>query len=107
MARDRATLDADGDPEEIGKWTADVKAQRLRAEQDLSQATTATMTRRPRSDAVATRAPAPPSLDAGQDPSQAEDHHREAEKNLIPSLGGVPSIPLCLASLDVRRTGMA
>ena len=44
MARDRAALDADGDPEEIGKWTADVKAQRFRAEQDLSQATTATMT---------------------------------------------------------------
>ena len=46
MARYRAALDACGDPEEIGKWTADAKAQRLRAEQDLRQATsTATMTR--------------------------------------------------------------
>src|SRR5207248_1777946 len=46
MARYRAALDAGGDPEEIGKWTAEAKAQRLRAEADLRQATsTATMTR--------------------------------------------------------------
>jgi site-specific DNA recombinase len=46
MARYRATLDAGGDPEEIGRWIAEAKAQRLKAEADLRQATsTATPTR--------------------------------------------------------------
>jgi hypothetical protein len=46
MARYRAALDAGGDPEEIGKWIADAKAQRLKAETELRQATTkTTMTR--------------------------------------------------------------
>ena len=46
MARYRAALDAGGDPEEIGKWITDAKAQRLRAEAELRQATSkATMTR--------------------------------------------------------------
>jgi site-specific DNA recombinase len=46
MARYRAALDAGGDPEEIGKWIAEAKAQRLKAEADLRQATsTATPTR--------------------------------------------------------------
>jgi len=46
MARYRAALDAGGDPEEIGKWTAEAKAQRLKAEAELRQATSkTTMTR--------------------------------------------------------------
>ena len=47
MARYRAALDAGGDPEEIGKWTAQAKTQRLAAEAELRQATagTATLTR--------------------------------------------------------------
>ena len=46
MASYRAALDAGGDPEEIGKWIADTKAQRLQAESDLRQATTtATLSR--------------------------------------------------------------
>jgi hypothetical protein len=40
MTRYRAALDAGGDPEEIGKWIADAKAQRLQAEADLRRATT-------------------------------------------------------------------
>jgi len=39
MARYRAALDAGGDPEEIGKWIAEAKAQRLAAEAELRQAT--------------------------------------------------------------------
>src|SRR5262249_57789339 len=35
MTRYRAALDAGGDPEEIGKWIADAKAQRLQAETAL------------------------------------------------------------------------
>jgi site-specific DNA recombinase len=35
MARYRATLDAGGDPEEIGKWIAQAKTQRLAAEAEL------------------------------------------------------------------------
>jgi site-specific DNA recombinase len=42
MARYRAALDAGGDPEEIGKWIADAKAQRLKAETGLRQATSKT-----------------------------------------------------------------
>jgi site-specific DNA recombinase len=46
MARYRAALDVDGDPEEIGKWIAEAKAQRLKAEAELRQATSkATLTR--------------------------------------------------------------
>jgi uncharacterized protein YhaN len=46
MARYRAALDVGGDPEEIGKWIADAKAQRLKAETELRQATSkTTMTR--------------------------------------------------------------
>jgi site-specific DNA recombinase len=40
MTRYRAALDAGGDPEEIGKWIADTKAQRLQAEATLRHATT-------------------------------------------------------------------
>jgi hypothetical protein len=39
MAGYRAALDAGGDPEEIGKWIAEAKAQRLAAEAQLRQAT--------------------------------------------------------------------
>jgi site-specific DNA recombinase len=39
MASYRAALDAGGDPEEIGKWIAEAKAQRLAAEAQLRQAT--------------------------------------------------------------------
>jgi hypothetical protein len=35
MARYRAALDAGGDPEEIGKWIAQAKTQRLAAEAEL------------------------------------------------------------------------
>jgi hypothetical protein len=42
MARYRAALDAGGDPEEIGKWIAEAKAQRLRAEAERRQATSRT-----------------------------------------------------------------
>lgn len=47
MARYRSALDAGGDPEEIGKWIAEAKVQRLAAEAELCQATTsaATLTR--------------------------------------------------------------
>jgi site-specific DNA recombinase len=46
LARYRAALDAGGDPEEIGKWITDAKAQRLQAEAELRQATSkTTMTR--------------------------------------------------------------
>jgi site-specific DNA recombinase len=47
MARYRAALDAGGDPEEIGKWIAEAKVQRLAAEAQLHLATqgTATLTR--------------------------------------------------------------
>ena len=44
MGRYRAALDAGGDPEEIGKWISDAKAQRLAAEAELRQATTSTDT---------------------------------------------------------------
>lgn len=39
MGRYRAALDAGGDPEEIGKWIAQAKTQRLAAEAELRQAT--------------------------------------------------------------------
>ena len=42
MARYRAALDAGGDPEEIGKWIAEAKAQRLKAETERRQATSKT-----------------------------------------------------------------
>ena len=42
MARYRAALDAGGDSEEIGRWTAEAKAQRVAAEAQLHQATTGT-----------------------------------------------------------------
>jgi site-specific DNA recombinase len=42
MTRYRAALDAGGDPEEIGKWITDAKAQRLQAEAELRQAATRT-----------------------------------------------------------------
>jgi site-specific DNA recombinase len=46
MARYRAALDAGGDPEEIGKWISETKAQRLAAEAELRRATpTAALTR--------------------------------------------------------------
>jgi site-specific DNA recombinase len=47
MARYRVALDAGGDPEEMGKWIAEAKAQRLAAEAEMHQATpgTATVTR--------------------------------------------------------------
>ncbi|HEY6315875.1 MAG TPA: recombinase family protein [Streptosporangiaceae bacterium] len=44
MARYRAALDAGGDPEEIGKWIAQAKTQRLAAEAELRQATAGTAT---------------------------------------------------------------
>src|SRR5882724_2689691 len=42
MTRYRAALDAGGDPEEIGKWITDAKAQRLQAGAELRQAATRT-----------------------------------------------------------------
>jgi site-specific DNA recombinase len=39
LTRYRAALDADGDPEEIGKWISEAKAQRLQAEAERRQAT--------------------------------------------------------------------
>ena len=42
MACYRAAIDAGGDPEEIGKWTTQAKAQRLKAEAELRQATSKT-----------------------------------------------------------------
>jgi hypothetical protein len=42
MTRYRAALDAGGDPEEIGKWIAEAKAQRLKAEAQRCQATNKT-----------------------------------------------------------------
>jgi hypothetical protein len=39
MARYRAALDAGGDPEEIGTWISEAKAQRLAAEAELRRAT--------------------------------------------------------------------
>jgi hypothetical protein len=46
MARYRAALDVGGDPEEIGKWISEAKAQRLAAEAELRRATpTATLSR--------------------------------------------------------------
>jgi len=42
MARYRAALDAEGDPEEIGKWIAEAEAQRLGAEAQLRHATRGT-----------------------------------------------------------------
>ncbi|WP_204019077.1 hypothetical protein, partial [Sphaerimonospora thailandensis] len=35
MARYRTTLDAGGDPQEIGKWMAETRAERLKAEGQL------------------------------------------------------------------------
>ena len=37
MTRYRAVLDADGDPEEIGKWITDAKAQRLQPRQSCAR----------------------------------------------------------------------
>ena len=42
MARYRAAIDAGGDPEEIGTWISQAKAQRIQAETDLRGATAAT-----------------------------------------------------------------
>ena len=39
ITRYRATIDAGGDPEEIGTWISQAKAQRLQAETDLRNAT--------------------------------------------------------------------
>jgi hypothetical protein len=39
MARYRVALDMDGDPEEIGKWIPEAKAQRLKAEAERRRAT--------------------------------------------------------------------
>jgi len=42
MARYRAALDAGGDPEGIGKWMSEAKAQRLAAEAEVRRATPTT-----------------------------------------------------------------
>ena len=42
MARYRAALDVGGDPEEIGKWIAEAKTQRLAAEAQLRQVASST-----------------------------------------------------------------
>lgn len=42
MARYRAALEAGGDPEEIGKWIAEAKAERVRAEAELRTTTRST-----------------------------------------------------------------
>jgi DNA invertase Pin-like site-specific DNA recombinase len=73
MTRYRATIDAGGDPAEIGAWISQAKAQRLQAEADLRKATTtARLTRHQIDDLIASITDIAATLDKAE-PAQLAD----------------------------------
>jgi hypothetical protein len=73
MARYRAVIDAGGDPEEVGTWIAQAKAQRLQAETDLRKAAASTrLTRHQIEDLIDCISDIAKTLN-GADPAKAAD----------------------------------
>jgi hypothetical protein len=75
MTRYRAAIDAGGDPEEIGTWISQAKAQRVQAEADLRNASASTrLTRRQIDDLIEGITDVAATL-ADADPAKASDDY--------------------------------